>query len=83
MEMEQAKKLVKRSLTQFRLPYLTLTPTFSVCPTHGYQNGEQPECPICGAESQVWSRVMGYHRPVTSYNKGKKAEYDSREVFQV
>ncbi len=83
------RELVKRSLTNFRLPYITITPTFSICPRHGYLAGEHPACPTCAetnpkAEPQlceVWTRVMGYHRPVSSFNIGKKGEHAEREFY--
>jgi ribonucleoside-triphosphate reductase len=78
---EACKRLVKRSLENFRLPYITITPTFSICPVHGYLNGEHHECPECGAATEVWTRVMGYHRPVSAFNHGKKAEHAERVCF--
>jgi len=80
---EACKRLVRRVLSRFRIPYLTVTPTFSVCPAHGYLPGEQPTCPNCGAACEVWTRVMGYHRPVSEFNIGKKAEYRERKTFRV
>ncbi|GEL95797.1 ribonucleoside triphosphate reductase [Cellulomonas composti] len=82
-----ARELVKRSLSTFRLPYITVTPTFSICPRHGYLAGEQPTCPRCaetGREQvcEVWTRVMGYHRPVSSFNVGKKGEHAERQHFR-
>ncbi|WP_293839854.1 anaerobic ribonucleoside-triphosphate reductase [Sphingopyxis sp.] len=68
-------------LTNYRLPYVTLTPVFSVCDTHGYLDGEQPECPTCGERTKVWTRVMGYFRPVDSFNKGKQGEHRQRRHF--
>lgn len=79
---EACRKLVRRSLETFRLPYLTVTPTFSICADHGYLAGEQPECPTCGATCEVWTRVMGYHRPVSSFNIGKKGEHAERVHFK-
>lgn len=79
---EACKALVKRSLETFKLPYLTISPTFSICPSHGYLIGEHNECPQCGKECEVWTRVMGYHRPVSSFNTGKKGEYHERLVFE-
>ena len=78
---EAAKQLVKRALTRFHLPYLTITPTFSICPSHGYLKGEHHECPTCGDVCEVWTRVMGYHRPVRSFNIGKKGEFEERRFF--
>jgi len=80
------KMLVKRTLETQRLPYITITPTFSICPSHGYLDGEQPTCPLCAAEDvitecEVWTRVMGYHRPVKSFNIGKKGEHAERVHF--
>jgi len=79
---EACKKLVKKSLTNFRLPYLTITPTFSVCKEHGYLNGEHPKCPHCGEITEVWTRVMGYLRPVSEFNEGKVSEYEERTMFE-
>ncbi|WP_250258777.1 ribonucleoside triphosphate reductase [Dermabacter sp. Marseille-Q3180] len=76
-----AKQLVKRALSNFHLPYLTITPTFSICPSHGYLKGEHRECPMCGDVCEVWTRVMGYHRPVSSFNIGKKGEFEERKFF--
>ena len=78
---EAAKQLVKRALSNFHLPYLTITPTFSICPSHGYLKGEHHECPTCGDVCEVWTRVMGYHRPVSSFNIGKKGEFEERTFF--
>lgn len=83
---QACKQLIRRSLTNFRLPYLTITPTFSICPTHGYLSGEHMECPQCAEhgevqECEVWTRVMGYFRPVKSFNIGKKGEYVERVKF--
>lgn len=74
-------ELIRRSLSTFRLPYITITPTFSICPTHGYLSGEHPSCPQCAAQTEMWTRVMGYFRPVTSFNTGKKGEFHERVYF--
>lgn len=79
---QEAKELVRRSLSRFRLPYLTLTPTYSICEIHGYVAGEHHTCPECGGACEVWSRVMGYLRPVSSYNVGKKGEFAERKFFK-
>ncbi|MDO5672916.1 MAG: ribonucleoside triphosphate reductase [Actinomycetaceae bacterium] len=87
---QACKELVRRSLNAFRLPYITITPTFSICPNHGYLAGEHFTCPHCaeqrGASAEpvmceVWTRVMGYFRPVQSFNIGKKGEYKERVSF--
>ncbi len=83
---DACRELVRRSLTNFRLPYITVTPTFSICPSHGYLAGEQPTCPTCAAAGveqacEVWTRVMGYHRPTSSFNIGKKGEHAERTPF--
>ncbi|WP_341579418.1 ribonucleoside triphosphate reductase [Microbacterium schleiferi] len=75
------KNLVRRSLERFRLPYLTVTPTFSICPAHGYVSGDHPLCPRCGRDCEVWTRVMGYFRPVSSFNIGKQGEAAERVYF--
>ncbi|HKY70278.1 MAG TPA: ribonucleoside triphosphate reductase [Gammaproteobacteria bacterium] len=81
---EACKKLVKRALETYRLPYLTVTPTFSICPNHGYLNGEHKFCPKCEHEQpcEVWTRVMGYHRLVAAFNPGKKGEHEERRHFR-
>ena len=78
---QACKTLVRRSLENFRLPYLTITPTFSVCDVHGYLSGEQHTCPTCKRACEVWTRVMGYLRPVSSFNTGKQGEYHQRTPF--
>jgi ribonucleoside-triphosphate reductase len=75
------KEFVRAACGRFRLPYFTLTPTFSVCPEHGYLAGESPVCPRCGAEAEVYSRVVGYLRPVKQWNRGKRAEFERRAVY--
>jgi ribonucleoside-triphosphate reductase len=79
---EACKALVRRALSRFRLPYLTVTPTFSICPGHGYLQGEHASCPRCQAACEIWTRVMGYHRPVSSFNKGKQGEFHERRFFE-
>jgi anaerobic ribonucleoside-triphosphate reductase len=80
---ESVKGLIKKVVTHFRLPYFTLTPTFSVCPSHGYLRGEQAKCSICNAETEVYSRVVGYLRPIKQWNDGKKAEFHMRRPFKM
>ncbi len=77
------KLLVKRILSRYRIPYLSITPTFSVCPKHGYLSGEHWHCPECGEECEVYSRVVGYYRPVANWNKGKQEEYKQRRSYKV
>ncbi|HCR86256.1 MAG TPA: ribonucleoside triphosphate reductase [Alphaproteobacteria bacterium] len=79
---EACKRLVKTVIENYRLPYITVTPVFSVCEEHGYLAGEQPHCPTCQRETMVWTRVMGYHRPVSSFNHGKKGEHNERLHFK-
>ncbi len=79
---EACKRLVRRALERFRLPYITVTPTFSICPSHGYLAGEHASCPQCAAACEIWTRVMGYHRPVSSFNKGKQGEFSERVFFE-
>ncbi len=78
---EACKRFIKKVIENYQLPYITVTPVFSTCETHGYLNGEQPECPTCGKETNIWTRVMGYFRPVSSFNKGKKGEHQERQHF--
>jgi anaerobic ribonucleoside-triphosphate reductase len=77
-----AAELVRKVAWNFRLPYFTLTPTFSICPTHGYISGEHKQCPRCGASCEVYSRVVGYLRPVDQWNDGKQAEFAIRRTFE-
>lgn len=77
------REFVKKVAGRYRLPYFTITPTFSVCPTHGYLAGEHGSCPTCASECEVWSRIVGYFRPVKEWNKGKKSEYAERVEYRV
>ncbi len=79
---ESCRRLVRTVLENYQLPYITITPIFSVCDEHGYLNGEQQNCPHCGAKTQVWTRVMGYFRPVEGFNIGKKGEHRERVPFK-
>ena len=76
------KSLVRKICSNYHMPYITFTPTFSVCPSHGYIKGEVEYCPTCTAACEVYSRVVGYLRPVKQWNKGKQEEFDSRKVFR-
>lgn len=82
-DIEVCKQLIRKIFTQYKLPYISITPTFSICQQHGYIRGEHFSCPECGAETEVWSRVTGYLRPVENYNKGKKEEYLLRKKFKL
>ncbi len=77
------KGMIKKVSNNFKLPYFTLTPTFSVCPSHGYLNGEQAICPVCNQETEIYSRVVGYLRPVKQWNDGKQAEFKMRKTFVI
>ncbi|HEC87669.1 MAG TPA: ribonucleoside triphosphate reductase [Thermoplasmatales archaeon] len=77
------KSLVKRICYNYKLPYFTITPTFSICPNHGYLPGEHFTCPKCNATCEVYSRVVGYLRPINQWNNGKKEEFRMRKSFKV
>ena len=79
------KKLIKTIFSKYTLPYITITPTFSICPVHGYLSGEHWSCPKCAVEQpcEVYSRIVGYYRPVQQYNEGKAEEYKERKVFKI
>ena len=80
---ESAKNLVRKITENFRMPYFTLSPTFSVCPSHGYLSGYHEQCPECQSQAEVYSRVVGYLRPVHQWNNGKQCEFDKRKTFAV
>jgi len=80
---ESIKNLVNKICSNYKLPYFTFSPTFSVCKTHGYIDGEHYTCPYCNTECEVYSRVVGYLRPVQQWNDGKKAEFDLRKTFKI
>lgn len=77
------KNLIQKVFQHYRLPYLSVTPTFSICPSHGYLTGEQWHCPHCGAVTEVWSRVVGFLRPVANYHAGKRQEYFDRKKYHL
>jgi len=77
------RNLVRKVAAHHRLPYFTLTPTFSICPSHGYLEGEQPRCSRCSESTEVYSRVVGYLRPVKQWNSGKQAEFGDRKNIRV
>jgi anaerobic ribonucleoside-triphosphate reductase len=80
---ELCGKLVKKIAEKYEIPYFTLSPTFSVCGAHGYLKGEQPRCPHCNEETEVYSRIVGYYRPVKNWNEGKRSEFSERTAFTV
>jgi len=82
-DIEVTKNLIKKIFTRYRMPYVSITPTFSVCHEHGYIVGEHFKCPQCARDTEVYSRVVGYLRPVQNYNKGKKEEYFDRKKFEL
>jgi ribonucleoside-triphosphate reductase len=82
-DVEAVKSLVRKVAHNFTLPYFTLSPTFSVCPSHGYLKGERSECPHCQGETEVYARIVGYLRPVRQWNDGKRAEFDRRKTFRL
>lgn len=73
--------LVRKVCERFKLPYFTLTPTFSVCRSHGYLSGKHTACPTCHADCEVYSRIVGYLRPVSAWNAGKQAEWSERSTY--
>jgi ribonucleoside-triphosphate reductase len=77
------KSLIRKITANYQLPYFTLTPTFSICPSHGYLSGEQETCSQCNQTTEIYSRVVGYLRPVKQWNDGKQAEYGNRKIFKV
>ena len=78
-----AANLVRKIAENYKLPYYTMSPTYSVCRDHGYLTGEQFTCPICGQKTEVYSRITGYYRPVQNWNDGKTQEYKDRKVYNI
>lgn len=78
-----AANLVRKIAENYKLPYYTMSPTYSVCADHGYLTGEQHVCPICGKEAEVYSRITGYYRPVKNWNDGKTQEFKDRKVYDI
>lgn len=78
-----AASLVRTIAENYRLPYYTLSPTYSICKEHGYLAGEQTKCPICGGRTEVYSRITGYYRPVQNWNDGKLQEYANRTEYDI
>lgn len=75
--------LVRKIAENYRLPYYTMSPTYSVCPDHGYIIGEHAKCPVCGKETEIYSRITGYYRPVKAWNIGKSEEFRERKTYDV
>ncbi|MEW6006737.1 MAG: anaerobic ribonucleoside-triphosphate reductase, partial [bacterium] len=86
---KMCKLLIKKIAERFFLPYYTITPTFSICPIHGYIKGEHWTCPkssgngLCQTKCEVYSRVVGYYRPVQQYNDGKQEEFKERMEYKI
>ncbi len=80
---ERLKNFIKAVFERYKLPYISITPTFSICPKCGYIEGEHQSCPKCGNECEVYSRVVGYLRPVSSWNQGKKEEFKDRKYLEL
>ena len=78
-----AANLVKKIAENYKLPYYTMSPTYSVCADHGYISGEVYTCPVCGKTTEVYSRITGYYRPVQNWNDGKRAEFSDRKVYNI
>ena len=78
-----AATLVRKIAENYKLPYYTMSPTYSVCKDHGYLSGEQYTCPICGQKTEVYSRITGYYRPVQNWNDGKAQEFKDRKVYNI
>ncbi len=75
--------LVKKIAENYKLPYYTMSPTYSICKNHGYISGEVYTCPDCGEKTEVYSRITGYYRPVQNWNDGKTQEYHDRKVYNI
>jgi ribonucleoside-triphosphate reductase len=80
---EAVKRFVRKVCENYRLPYFTLSPTFSICPEHGYLRGEIPKCSECDRETEVYSRIVGYLRPVNQWNDGKQTEFAARSTYRI
>ena len=80
---DSAANLVRKIAENYKLPYYSLSPTYSVCKAHGYINGEKFTCPYCGEKTEVYSRITGYYRPVQNWNDGKAEEYKHRKLYDI
>ena len=88
MQGSSVKTIVRKVAENFKLPYFTITPTFSICPAHGYLQGNRETCPKCESEGktthpEIYSRVVGYIRPVSQWNDGKRAEWNQRKTYDL
>ena len=82
-DVNSIKSLVRTICEKYHLPYFTITPTFSVCPNHGYMAGRVDQCKKCGADTEVYSRIVGYIRPIQQWNQGKRAEFEDRTTYKM
>ena len=82
-DVDVAKNLVRKTFTRYKLPYVSLTPTFSTCKNHGYLDGEVEQCPYCGETAEIWTRVVGYLRPKGDFHPGKQEEHRQRRFYEV
>ncbi|WP_028576961.1 ribonucleoside triphosphate reductase [Desulfomicrobium escambiense] len=80
-DIKALRSFIVKALSETKIPYISVTPTFSICKDHGYLTGEQATCPRCGQETEVYTRVVGYYRPVKMWNRGKQAEYKDRVEY--
>ena len=80
---QAAAALVRKIAENFKLPYYTISPTYSICPEHGYITGEHFTCPVCGGPAEVYSRITGYYRPVQNWNNGKAQEFKDRKLYDI
>jgi anaerobic ribonucleoside-triphosphate reductase len=77
------KSFIRKVCKNYRLPYFTISPIFSICPEHGYIKGRSETCPQCGGKTEVYARIVGYLRPVHQWNEGKQAEFEMRRLFHI
>ncbi|MCK5861507.1 MAG: ribonucleoside triphosphate reductase [Candidatus Hydrogenedentes bacterium] len=82
-DIQSVKNFVKQVCKNYSLPYFTLSPSFSICPSHGYLRGEHPKCPKCDAATEIYARIVGYLRPVNQWNEGKQAEFAIRSRYSI
>ncbi len=78
-----AAALVRKIAENYKLPYYTMSPTYSICKSHGYLSGEHFTCPTCGKQTEVWSRITGYYRPIQNWNDGKVQEFADRKEYEL